>query len=245
MSETISYLQGGKLGDFIHSLCVCKYNWETTGKKANIYISNIGDNFEKGVEFTYNDLKPILQKQEWLNSFEIYSGQEINCSLNSFRSSPLIFHTNWLEIYFKEFLNIDNPPKEYKWIEMEKDYDLHDTVLISRSLKPMSENLTKYYKELLKNYDKCSFICFDENQYENFKLKDEYPVIKVNNLYDFFVKINSCKLIISNQSGPAAFATSMNIPRIVDLYMQNDNIHYIKDVEYYSNFSYFIGDVWR
>ena len=245
MSETISYLQGGKLGYFIHSLCVCKYNWEITGKRADLYIANIGDNFEKGVQFTYDDLKPILEKQKWFNSFEIYSGQEINYNLNSFRSSPLIFQTNWIELYFKHFFNMDNPPKEYSWIEIEKDETLSDTVLISRSLKPMSENLTNHYRELLKTYDKCAFICFDQNQYENFKLKDDYPMIKVNSLSDFFMKINGCKLLLSNQSGPAAFATSMNTPRIVDLFMQSDNMHYIKDTEYYSNFSYFIGDVWR
>jgi hypothetical protein len=245
MSETISYLQGGKLGDLIHSLCVCKYNWELTGKKSDLYISNIGDNFDKGLEFTYNDLKPVLEKQIWLNSFSIYNGQNIDIHLNLFRLSPLIFKTNWIELYFKQFFDIDNPPKEYIWIEIEKDENLKDTVLISRSMKPMSGNLTNHYKNILSQHEKCAFICFDESQYENFSLKEEYPLIKVNSLYEFFVKINSCKLIVSNQSGPAAWATSMNVPRIVDLYMQSDNMHYIKDVEYYSNFDYFIGDVWR
>ena len=245
MSETISYLQGGKLGDFIHSLCVCKHNWELTGKKADLYISNVGDNFEKEIEFTYNELKPILEKQNWLNSFQIYSNQEINCSLKSFRSSPMIYTTNWIEIYFKTFLNIDNPPKEYGWIELDKDDNLKDVVLVNRNMKPMSENLTNFYNDLLYQHDKCAFICFDEEQYENFELKDKCPLIKVNNLYEYFVKINSCKLLISNQSGPAAWATSMNVPRIVELYMVLDNIHYIKDIEYYSNFKCFIGDVFR
>lgn len=245
MNNTISYLQGGKLGDFIHSLCVCKHNWELTGKKADLYISNVGDNFEKEMEFTYKELKPILEKQNWLNSFQIYTGQEINYSLNSFRSSPIIYTTNWIEIYFKTFLNIDNPPREYSWIELDKDENLKDVVLVNRNMKPMSENLTKFYDDLLLQHDKCAFICFDNNQYENFELKDKCPILKVDNLYDYFVKINSCKLLISNQSGPAAWATAMNVPRIVELYIQVDNMHYIKDVEYYSNFKYFIGDVFR
>jgi hypothetical protein len=245
MSETISYLQGGKLGDFIHSLCVCKYNWETTGKRADLYISNVGDNFEKELDFTYRDLKPILEKQIWLNSFSIYNNENIDVHLSSFRSSPIIYTTNWIEVYFKTFLNVDNPPKEYSWIDLEKDETLNDVVLISRSLKPMSQNLTNFYNDMIYQHDKCEFICFDEKQYENFTLKDKCPLLKVDNLYDFFKKINSCKLLISNQSGPAAWATAMNVPRIVELYMQVDNMHYIKDVEYYSNFKYFIGDVFR
>ena len=245
MSETISYLQGGKLGDFIHSLCVCKYNWELTGKKANVYITNAGDEFENGVEFTYNDLKPILEKQEWLNTFNIYKGENIDIDLNSFRSSPHIYQTNWLEVYFKTFLNISTPPKEYKWIHLDKDDSLNNLVLVSRSLKPMSTALTNFYEDLLYQHDNCAFICFDERQYDNFTLKNKCPLLKVDNLYDFFLKINSCKLLISNQSGPAAWATSMNVSRIVDLYIQVDNMHYIKDTEYYSNFRYFIGDVFR
>lgn len=243
MSTTISYLQGGKLGDFIHSLCVCKYNWELTGNKADLYISNVGDNFEKDLNFTYNDLKPILEKQEWLNSFNIYNNENIDIHLNSFRSSPMIFTTNWIEIYFKTFLSIDNPPKEYGWIELEKDETYKDVVLVNRNMKPMTKNITKYYSDLLYQHDRCAFICFDEKQYENFELKDKCPLLKVNNLYDYFVKINSCKLLLSNQSGPAAWATSMNVPRIVELLIHTDNKHYIKDVEYYSNFKYFIGDV--
>lgn len=245
MSKTISYLQGGKLGDFIHSLCVCKHNWELTGKKADLYISNVGDGFEKGVEFTYNDLKPILEKQNWLNSFSIYNGESIDMNLSNFRSSPLIYTTNWIEIYFKTFLKIDNPPKEFSWIDVDKDDSLKDVVLVNRNMKPMSDNLTKFYDELLYQHDKCAFICFDKEQYDNFKLKDKCPLLKVDTLHDYFVKINSCKLLISNQSGPAAWATSMNVPRIVELYIQIDNMHYIKDSEYYSDFKYFIGDVFR
>jgi hypothetical protein len=48
---------------------VCKFNWDFFGYKADLYISNVGEQFEKGMGFTYNDLKPILEKQEWLNSF--------------------------------------------------------------------------------------------------------------------------------------------------------------------------------
>ena len=69
MKDKKSYLQEGKLGDFIHSLVVCKFNWEFFGYNADLYISNDAGHFEKGLEFTYNDLNPILEKQEWLNSF--------------------------------------------------------------------------------------------------------------------------------------------------------------------------------
>lgn len=245
MNSNINYLQGAKLGDFIHSLCICKYLWETTGAKANLYIGNYGDKWEKGVEYTFQDLKPILLKQPWVNTFNLYDDSvKIDVNLVLFRRSRLLFQTNWLEIFFMDFLNIKNPPKEYKWIELEKDNNFADTVLVNRSLQPMSNNLTKIYDDILSKHEKVSFICFDEKQYNNWSLKNKYPVIYAESLYDFFIKINSCKLLLSNQSGPAAWATAMNVPRITELFMRADHNHYIKDKNYYQNFDYFIGDVW-
>lgn len=242
MKETKSYLQGGKLGDFIHSLVVCKFNWDFFGYKADLYISNVGEQFEKGLEFTYNDLKPILEKQEWLNSFGIHKGEPIDVNLSRFRQSRFLYTTNWLEIYFKEFLDDITPPKEFKWIEMDKDESLSDTLLINRSMKPMSEQVTGIYQSVLDQFEKKAFICFDEEQYNNFTLKDQCELIKVNSLEEFFTKINGSKLFIGNQSGPMAWATSMNISRGIELLATIDNVHYIKDKEYYSQFDYFQGD---
>ena len=242
MKETKSYLQGGKLGDFIHSLVVCKFNWDFFGYKADLYISNVGEQFEKGMEFTYNDLKPILEKQEWLNSFSIHNGEPIDVNLSRFRQSRFLYTTNWLEIYFKEFLDDITPPKEFAWIEMDKDETLSDTLLINRSMKPMSEQVTGIYQSVLNQFEKKAFICFDEEQYNNFTLKDQCELIKVNSLEEFFIKINGSKLFIGNQSGPMAWATSMNASRGIELLATIDNVHYIKDKEYYSQFDYFQGD---
>jgi hypothetical protein len=242
MKETKSYLQGGKLGDFIHSLVVCKFNWDFFGYKADLYISNAGQEFETGLDFTYNDLKPILEKQEWLNSFNIHKDEQIDVNLSRFRQSRFLYTTNWLEIYFKEFLDGIAPPKEFSWIEMDKDESLSDTLLINRSLKPMSEKVNGVYQSVLNEHQKKSFICFDVEQYNQFPLKDQCEMIKVDSLYDFFKKINGSKLFIGNQSGPMAWATSMNASRGIELLATMDNVHYIKDKEYYSQFDYFQGD---
>lgn len=244
MINTKSYLQGGKLGDLIHSLIVCKFNYDIFKYKADLYISNVGDGFEKGLEFTYNDLKPILEKQEWLNSFNIHNNEEIDINLSHFRQSRFLYTTNWIEIYFSEFIQGMTPPPEYKWIELPKDENFKNTLLINRSLKPMTEKVKTEFKQILddnKDLDK-AFICFDENQYENFPFKKECRLIKVKSLYEFFEKINSCKLFLGNQSGPTAWATSMNVPRIIELLSRIDNIHYINDIKYYKNFKWFQGD---
>jgi len=245
MMETKSYLQGGKLGDFIHSLCVCKFNYDFFNYKADLYISNsAGDSFEKELEITYKDLKPILERQEWLNSFNIYDNQKIDVNLSKFRQSRFLYTSNWIEIYFNEFIDGMSPPSEYSWIEMSKDESLSNTLLVNRSMKPFTSNVSDVYREIINNNSNLekAFICFDEEQYENFLFKDEFRLIKVNSLYEFFEKINSCKLFLGNQSGPMAWATSMNTPRIIELLARIDNKHYINDKKYYQNFNWFQGD---
>lgn len=245
MGEIKTYLQGPKLGDFIHGLVVCKYNYDFLNQKADLYITNTGpDRFEMGLEFTYNDLKPILLEQKWVNKFEIHKGQQIDYDLNNFRNSSFLYKLNWIELYFNEFLNGITPPKEYSWIDMPKDESLSNTVLINRSMRPMTTKILDFYKKIIdENKDsEIGFICHSEPQYNEFQLKNKCKLIKVNTLYEFFEKINSCKLYLGNQSGPSAFATAMNVPRIIELINGVDAEHYMKDIEYYSNFKYFKGD---
>jgi len=244
MIDTKSYLQGGKLGDFIHSLCVCKFNYDFFNYKADLFISDVGDTFELGIENAYNDLKPIIERQEWLNSFKIYNGEKIDINLSSFRQSRYLYTTNWIEIYFNEFLDGIAPPSEYSWIEVGKDENLSNTLLVNRSLKPFTPKINEIYRNIINNNSDLEkvFICFDEKQYENFNLKDDFKLLKVNTLYDFFEKINSCKLFLGNQSGPMGWATSMNAPRIIELLARIDNIHYVNDRKYYQNFNFFQGD---
>jgi hypothetical protein len=149
----------------------------------------------------------------------------------------------WMDMCFNEFLNGMTPPMNYKWIDMDKDDSVSDALLINRSLKDMSQKTTDTYEYVIDKYEKKYFICFDENQYENFTLKHKVPMLKSTSLYDFFKKINSCKLFVGFQSGPASWATSMNVPRGIELLNRIDNIHFINDKQYYPNtFDYFQGD---
>ncbi len=223
---------------------MCKFNYDFFNYKADLFISNVGDTFEKELEITYKDLKPILEKQEWLNSFNIYDNQKIDVNLFKFRQSSHLYTSNWIEVYFNEFIDGMSPPSEYSWINMTKDSSLSNTLLVNRSLKPFTPNVSNVYREIINNNPNLekAFICFDEEQYKNFLFKDEFRLIKVNSLYEFFEKINSCKLFLGNQSGPMAWATSMNTPRIIELLARIDNKHYINDKKYYQNFNWFQGD---
>lgn len=239
--ESKNYLAGPKLGDFINSLMVCKRNYELKGFKANIFLSEKGCFFEKGLDFTYREVLPILEQQEWFSQLNIYTNQSIDIDLISFRSSYHLYNNNWLNIFLNGVLNENNIPKEYKWIDIkEQDFNLKNTLLINRSVRfSLSDSSSDKYEKLIKKHKDVKFICFDEEQYNNFKFKDKVEILKVSSLYEFFVKINSCKCFLGNQSSPTTIASSLNIPRIIELCDGIEAIHYKLDSLYYSNFRCF------
>jgi hypothetical protein len=235
-----SYLGGGKLGDFIHGLCICKRIYEEFNEKADLYICNQGDIFERDLNQTVQDLEPILKEQKWFNSISVYNNQNIDINLIEFRNSPLLYKTSWINLYFQSFFEGEETPKDYAWIELgEKINDLKDCVLINRSLRKAIKSKNETYKQIIEKHSKCKFICFETNQYENFPYKDMLPVIVPNSLYEFFVMLNSCKCYVGNLTGPSAWATALNIPRVIEISEDTDGFHYLSDTEFYTNFKCF------
>ena len=235
----MNYLAGGKMGDFIHSLIVCKYNYDKTKQKANVFLSNNGHEFEYDLKFTFNELQPLMLLQPWLNSFCIYDNETIDVDLTKWRTSPKLYQTNWLEIYSNTYLNDIKIPNEYKWIDVSTDDMYSNALLINRSLKTTDDSKLYVYDDLISKYEDVYFICFDIRQYYQFPLHYKTKLLLVDNLLDFFIKIASCHFFIGNQSGPFAWASALNTPRAVELLNIVDRNHYINDSNYYEYFSYF------
>lgn len=241
--ENKSFLAAGKLGDFIHQLCVCKYTYEQTGQRVNLYVTNKGEDFERPLEATYQELLPVISKQCWLNEFKIYDSDKhkVDADLSGFRTSPLLYRTNWLRLYFQTFLNISDPPKNYKWIDIETiDESCNDLVLINRSVhrSPITPSKHAIYDRLISEY-KCAFICYEESQYNSFPYSSKIPMIKVNSIEEFYIKLNSCKHYCGNLSAPSAMATSLNKSRLIELH-PGDGAHYQSDDMFYTKFKWFI-----
>ena len=242
---TRSYLMGGMLGDFIHSLVVCKYNYEKFGEKADLYIAEAGDHFSNGLNQTYLELKDVIESQEWINSFGLYQYQHIETNLNLFRNSNLLYRTHWLGIYFNSFLPNEKIPTEYSWIDIPKLDKYKESLVINRSPNRYGPNIQpdtlEKIKSMLPDYDSRFFICYNTAQYEAFELKNEFECIIVNDLFTFFQIIGSCKLFIGNQSAPFAMASAMNAPRVLEIIRPEyhgtlDGVHYLEDSKYYKNF---------
>ena len=228
------YLSGGKLGDFIYQLYVIYYNYKYYGKKGILYIGNVGDNFRFGLEKTYNDTKDFILSQEYIEDYQIYKNQKYDLNLSNWRT--LIDNTNeknWYEIYLQAF---DVPWGDTKWITIDKELYVEDTILLHHSTMRFNQhiNYKKLVDEIKQNHTLC-FICFDIFEYEQFQLKYNVtmPVILCKSIHEMYQKINGCKLFIGNLSAPLAFSLSLHKQSIGIL--PTDPMHYSADVKLNSN----------
>lgn len=204
--QYISYISGGRLGDFLFQLSVIHSNYIKTGKKGILYIANIGDKFIRGIETAYNDIKELIISQEYIEEFKIYNGEQYDINLSSWRDTVFNNNYNWIELYRTTF-NINFGIT--KWIEnISVNPELQDNILINFSLQ--RENTHINIHELLNKYDssKLCFICLNEDEYHKFKDKTliDIPFIYCKDILELSISINSCELFIGNFSAPLCVA---------------------------------------
>jgi len=209
INQHITYISGGKLGDFIFQLAVIHANYIKTGKKGILYIGDIGDKFFKSINDTYNDTKDFILKQEYIEDYKIYNREEYNINLSSWRDIVFQNNYNWIELFKRKFNILFGL---VKWINIEINDKLNNIILISHSLQRENTNIN--LKDYLNKYDnsKLCFICLDMNEYILFKSKTnlDIPVIFCNNITELLISINSCELFIGNFSAPLAIALSLH-----------------------------------
>jgi hypothetical protein len=238
--ENPNFIAGGKTGDLIHNLLVVKKIFEKTNFKAKLYITDNssygGDPFNFHILTTYNDLYPVIIKQEYIDSFEILTPEiklEKFFNLNSWRQCKLVYSSCWTEI-LAETYNIDTNISS--WLKFDTIDDLNDTVLIHRSTHRHNPHFP--WESVVKN-NKCKFITHRNtlHEYEIFPFKNNVELLICESFSDFVKYINSCKIFVGNMSAPLAIAHALNKPHFGELIFP-DEIHYIGEKKYFNNFYY-------
>ena len=224
--ETINYLNGGALGDLIHCLYVVKVIYLTIGKRGNIYLRQ--DFFHnRNVIDVYNDIKNIIEYQEYINKVDLYSSQNININLDIFRNSSLLYQVDWLTNLSRTF-NI--PLLTTSWLKSPKDIKNYK-IVINRSLV---RHVSHFPWDKIVNNNKCSFITFNVNDYQNFPFKDKVECLIVKNFDEMVDIISNCDFFIGNQSAPLAIAYALGKPCLGEL-KDPDTILY-KNLNKYNEF---------
>lgn len=228
-----SYNIGPKLGDFLNGLIVPSYIYDSTGEKADVYLSEHGCRFSTGINKTYEELVPILAEQKYINSFQIWNNERVDYEVFRFRQTSGIFRDSWTSIY-SELANI-KIPDNYIWLRCKNP--ISSEVGINRTNRELSEHTKKYYKQLLENKE-VEFICFDILQHSAFPFPTK--LVSCKNLYEMYSRIDGCKLFICNQSAPLSIASALNVERIAELRRNEDAPHYREERS--DKMKTFVGD---
>ena len=253
----------GKLGDFLHAMFAVKHICYNNNIKANVYIYDIG--WEFGINNTYNELLPIMLKQNYINSFNILESYEVEpiqtqdynspirvhddklisegyIDLSGYIRSPLLYSACWSDLYSNTFNFKINP--EYKWIDYDKiNPDLYGKILIQRKANVMRNALFPY-NDIINHYGKENiiFISSTEQDYNEFLYKDGIEFYKVTSLDEWFTAINSAALVIANLSAPAVMAHAMDKHRIIELPYTLDAVHCVGEEQYSKNIYWYLTE---
>ena len=236
-NATANVLIGARMGDFIHCMYVPYHLWKTRGIKSNIFISEVGDVFDHGFKQTFEELTPIIMQQEYVESFQAWNGQHIEYYTPLFRNNKYLFKKCWKEMLLSIFFN-DEKPLEGGWMTFNEPNKFEKTLVINRRNKneyfPVVKN--SYELEIAK-FSKAIF-AGGANQFKEFGSNHLCEHYSPQSLTDWFSIISKGSFFLGNQSGPAAIACALDIPRLVELLPTVDAIHYFNEALYSKNLSF-------
>lgn len=229
-------LIGAKMGDFIHCMYIPYHLWKTKGIKSNIFISEVGGYFDNGLKKTFEELAPIIIQQEYVSSFQIWNGQHTDYYAPLFRSPKYLYTKCWKEIFCSMFFK-DEKPLDGGWMVFNEPNKFEKTLIINRRNKSAFTPIIKNCYELeIKKFPKVIF-AGGQDQFEKFELNTLCEHFIPNTLTDWFSIISKGSFFLGNQSGPAAIACALDVPRSVELLPTLDTIHYSNEVLYSKNMS--------
>lgn len=211
--EPITYISGGRFGDFLNQLSVICEKYYKTGKKGILYIANIGDTFVFGLDHTYKDTYSIIMSQPYIADYKIYNGENVNINLIDWRNNiPL---TNWKHIYSPTY-GVDWG--KHRWINyFVTEEHWKDKIIINTNLSV--KYLTQCAIEQLKTHiesslDNCVFVSNEKENYNEFcsitGLSIEHYVPA--NFTEIVTIVNSCHMLYLGFSSMAVVANALHKP---------------------------------
>lgn len=220
MTDPITYLGGGSLGDFFHQLSVVKETFLNTGRQGRVYISDRGYPFGLGLDRAYADLTTIVSSQDYVESFHIHGDEHIDVDLSSWRQSPLLYRENWHAIFESTF---HVPWGLHKWLTLPAS-GYKDTILIGLSTRRLP---TVDWSFLQRLPGHALFVTDRQDELDNWRTmtSSDLPTKIFPSLFDLHCAIHACRLFIGNLSSPLAVAMSAHRPCIGLRCHEIDDVH--------------------
>ncbi len=242
-----NFLLGGRLGDLIHQLWVCK----NTPGRHDLFITDRrdlhSDGFMLPLDETIEELRPILMQQDYVNSVQAYAGcltvvneDKYDLTQNTPAADEIVnlnmwrrfaYSTHWVQLLSNTF---GLPVNGEAWIKLRR-YNWH-FALVHCSVQPARKGNWSSL-DLRPGFLPPPLFIGNDEEYKNFG--NPMPRHNPVNLFEMFASINNAPLFIGNQSMPLAAAHALGVNRIAVL-NPIDAPAYVGEETVYSNFKYIL-----
>jgi len=232
-------------GDLIAAMGALKKYWEVTNRKVIVAqsITTVASYYSGAVHPTVNErgenvccnmpmwekLKPLIESQEYIHSFEVYNGQKIDIDFNIIRGKTFVnlpqgAIQNWVPLAYPDLA-----------FDLSKAWMILDGKCPDKIKKQVAGkvllNFTERYRNplsdyfFLKNYAPDLIFAGTEKEHYLFcsKWNLDIPHLKVDNFLELAYAIKESRFILCNQSFNYNIAEAIKKWRIVELcsYAQN------------------------
>jgi hypothetical protein len=217
--KEITFLHSGHTGDIINILPIIKYLSKM--HVCNLYIqldlpatSHYPDH-PAGQLFMnkkiYEMLLPLLKKQEYINSVDIFINQNIDINFDLIRHFPI--QLSFDSMKFGAHISGVQPDLAQTFLNVEDHKKLKNKIVILRSLRYQNHFINYNF---LNKYKDVYFVgTFKE--YENLKLSiKNLKFYKCKDFLEMAEIIKSCKLFIGNSSLGFTIAEGLKVPRLLE-----------------------------
>lgn len=243
--NTLKFLTGGYLGDFIWNMRSIRDLCMINGAKADIYVTE--NHWRRDRKKVLEELAPIVYYQDYVNSIQLIEDRPENVSLigaydlNEFRHSVFLWKKLWVEL----LSDVGKYPiqQPYSWMSYLKDNKYKNKIVISRATRdPQRINPDFPWEKVLAQYDKKDIIVAADSlkDFQAFPYRKGMEFKQINNIHEWFVLLNSAKVFIGNMSAPATIRTALDLERIHELSQIGDAYHWIGEERYSDKSTWFV-----
>lgn len=232
MNNTISFKHSCFSGDLIYALAGIKALCSIEGDKANIYQwLNRGGLLYPGAahpykgmmmnEYAFDMMKPLIDAQPYIKSFEKWYGQPVNIDLDKFRQELKHYMPYGNIVTWPSMVYVEMTPRYWEpWLEvpeisyLKKKY--RGKIVVNRTSRYHSDWLSYFF---LKEYQsEVIFVGMDE---EHEKFQADWGLLveheKVTTFLQLALIIKHCKVFVGNQSMCFAIAEALKVPRVLEV----------------------------
>jgi hypothetical protein len=236
--KEISFLHSGHTGDIINILPILKELSETHVCKLYIQIGSLNKKFypnhPAGKVFMnkkiYDMLLPLLSKQQYIESIEIFNNQNIDINFDLIKELPI--KLNFDSMKYGCHISGIQPDLNQIFLNVEEHPEIQNKIVVLRSLRYHNHFINYNF---LNKYDDVYFIGMD---YEYSELKKDINNLKFYNCKNFLDMaqiIKSSRLFIGNSSLGFTLAEGLKVPRLLEAYPFNGSqqVHGLNGYDFY------------